>query len=554
MSGFSQSQFLQALGWSTLNSFWQMALLWCGYLAVKYCFKLTANRKYQFAVAAISIGFFWFIATFLAYFNTGYSYNIEVFDSLISSQSFLPAFLTAASVTYLLLFTVPAYRFFKNWQFTQVLRTNGLQKVDVQYKLFVKRISSQIGIRKEVSLYISELIKSPVTIGFIKPIILLPIASINNLTTQQLEAVLLHELSHIKRFDYLVNLLLNIAHTFLYFNPFVKLFLRVAEEERENCCDQMVIQFGYDRVSYASALLTLEKTSAQSHILAICATGKKNLLARIEKIVGMEKKPVLNFNHLAGLVAALLCIFAINSLLITSKENSGKGLAFNNLVNPFYFFDGGDTESSAPEQQIARSPKTVTFKQPLSEATTREDLEVLPPAPPAADQAFINVGLDDVEATLSTDAKEKVKETVETTKKVLATYEWKEIENSIGDGLTKEEKLAAKQEYLREIEKVNWVNLEKNLKAAYDEIDWTKIDSELKNALSVVKLDSIINVYEQTYKELDKAEKEATCSDNNTVTLPFPDESSESVDRKKENLKLCVEALKSLRNSKVIKL
>jgi beta-lactamase regulating signal transducer with metallopeptidase domain len=129
------------------------------------------------------------------------------------------------------------------------------------------------------------MVKSPLTIGYLKPLILLPLASINNLTVQQVEAVLLHELSHIKRFDYLVNILVSIIHTLLYFNPFARLLIRVVQEERENCCDQMVLQFGYDRVGYASALLSLEKTSLQSHSFVLGAAGRRNLLSRIEKIV-----------------------------------------------------------------------------------------------------------------------------------------------------------------------------------------------------------------------------------------------------------------------------
>jgi beta-lactamase regulating signal transducer with metallopeptidase domain len=100
------------------------------------------------------------------------------------------------------------------------------------------------------------------------------VAALSNLSTQQVEAILLHELSHIRRYDYLVNFIVSIISTFLYFNPFVKQLARAIEEERENCCDQLVLQFGYDKVGYAAALLTLEKLSAARHALDLAATAK----------------------------------------------------------------------------------------------------------------------------------------------------------------------------------------------------------------------------------------------------------------------------------------
>src|SRR5205823_1023949 len=158
------------------------------------------------------------------------------------------------------------------------------------------------------------LVSSPVTIGYLKPIILLPVAALNHLSTAQVEAVLLHELSHIRRYDYLINLIVSVIHTLLYFNPFVKAFINTMEAEREACCDELVLQFGYDKVGYASALLHLEKTSRQYQALALAAAGKQNLLTRIEKIVGMEKKKTFKLVQIVPLFLALFCILLFNSV------------------------------------------------------------------------------------------------------------------------------------------------------------------------------------------------------------------------------------------------
>ncbi|HEU0065402.1 MAG TPA: M56 family metallopeptidase, partial [Flavisolibacter sp.] len=291
MALWSQSHFLQSLGWATLNSFWQMALLWSLFLAAKSIFRISSEIRYKLATAAIIGGFGWFVLTFLLfYLDSGIS-GISLFNkSLYQSESLINILLLSASVSYLALLLFPAFRLFRNWRYVQKIKKEGLQKAGLNYRLYVQKIAAQLGIKKKVLLYLSELVTSPITIGYLKPIILLPVAALNNLTIQQAEAILLHELSHIRRYDYLFNFIISIINTILYFNPFVKQFMKVMEEERENCCDQLVLHYGYDKISYASALLTLEKASVSSQVLVLGAAGKKNLLNRIENIIGMEKK------------------------------------------------------------------------------------------------------------------------------------------------------------------------------------------------------------------------------------------------------------------------
>src|SRR5690242_2116683 len=114
MATWSQSHFLQSLGWATLNSFWQMALLWCIYLAIHSVFRVSAHRKYQLAVAAIVAGFLWFVFTFVYYFKSSSVSGIAFFDQTINqSSSLLNIFLISASLAYLALLSFPCYRLFK---------------------------------------------------------------------------------------------------------------------------------------------------------------------------------------------------------------------------------------------------------------------------------------------------------------------------------------------------------------------------------------------------------------------------------------------------------
>jgi len=101
-------------------------------------------------------------------------------------------------------------------------------------------------LRKKVSIYLSWKINCPLTIGFLKPVILIPVAAVNYLTPEQMEAVILHELAHIKRADYFLFLLQSVIDKIFFFNIFSKMLGDIIERERENACDDWVLQFKYN--------------------------------------------------------------------------------------------------------------------------------------------------------------------------------------------------------------------------------------------------------------------------------------------------------------------
>ncbi|MFI5158341.1 MAG: M56 family metallopeptidase, partial [Sphingobacteriales bacterium] len=123
-------------------------------------------------------------------------------------------------------------------------------QTDVSWTNKAQEICKNLKIVKAVSLYFSEHISIPLTIGYLKPIIIFPLSLINNLDSNQVEAILMHELSHIKRHDYLFNILQCIMETILCFNPFVWLISKAIRSEREHCCDDMVIGADYNNFTY----------------------------------------------------------------------------------------------------------------------------------------------------------------------------------------------------------------------------------------------------------------------------------------------------------------
>jgi beta-lactamase regulating signal transducer with metallopeptidase domain len=571
MAEWSQSQFLHALGWATLNSFWQMGLLWILYILFNSIFRLSSSTKYRLSVAAIIIGFGWFCLTFF-FFEKSFITVAPLFQQNISqTATLINICLLSASIAYLVLLIFPSIRLIKNWNYVKHIKKDGLKKAALEYRLFTQKLSARLNINKKVSVFVSDIVSSPLTIGYLKPIILLPVAALSNLTPNQVEAILLHELTHIRRSDYLINLMINVINTVLYFNPFVKLFMRQVDAERENCCDELVLQFGYDNLAYASALLTLEKTSASHPILALGVTGKKNLLTRIEKIIGMEKKKPYSLAQLAPVLAALICIFAFNSVLLIKDTSKGGDISFagSSIMNPYYFIGNGKavrynapSPSVQPERADVGIEMVASTKpevvQPTNHSTKPELVTegINEPAilVPVANNHIIPVAYDEVEGSLTTNQKEQVKTTIDATKKVLTTLQWEKVEASMADAMTSEEKNIAKEQYMKEVEAVNWNNLEKNLKANYDNIQWLNLNIALTNALTTVQLDSLENNYRSILIQLTNTEKELKEGSKNCTITPLPDNSITDIQKAKEQIKKEIEHVNSLRNKKVIRL
>ena len=335
LSALQNSPFLQSLGWAIANSLWQAAALWIAYHIINGAYKnASAKFRNNLGTVLLSSVFVWFCITlFSKYFAVeslpakdaiGF-YEVNNIDkaSLYNWHDIVDKFtgiLPYLSVAYLLLLVFLSLRLINIYRFTHFIKFHGLQKPDTEWKIFTERVARHIGITRKIKLWISHHIDVPATIGFIKPVILIPLASVNKLSPDQLEAIILHELSHIKRNDYLINLFVSLIETILFFNPFVVLLARIIKRERENCCDDFVIQYQYDRYDYASALLSLEQSRNIDLRLAIGATsGKKQLMLRIKRI--MEINSNTNFNYGQKLLALLLITGVFCSVAWLSPEN-----------------------------------------------------------------------------------------------------------------------------------------------------------------------------------------------------------------------------------------
>lgn len=291
----TQSALLRALGWSLFNSLWQMSLLWAFYHLFLQIFKqLPARARHGLALLLLTAGFCWSVSTFInASYSDGRSFGGRGFfpDTLSRLAIVAGEILPWCSSLYLLILAGLLVRYCGRYIRSRRIVREGLSPLSPELDAFVAAAAGQQGIRVKVNAYLSSLVQVPVTLGFLKPVILLPVAMIAQLTTTQVEAILVHELAHIRRKDYLLNLLISVMELLYFFNPFTRMLIAQLKKEREHCCDDAVLEFRYDPHGYVSALLSLAQQQQQASLAlaAVGGGGEQLLLQRARKILQQKR-------------------------------------------------------------------------------------------------------------------------------------------------------------------------------------------------------------------------------------------------------------------------
>ena len=145
------------------------------------------------------------------------------------------------------------------------------------------RLKQQLGLRVKVVFLSSYQTTVPLTFGWLKPVVLIPASLLTQLAPEQIEMIVLHELAHIRRHDYLWSLSQSVAEVVLFYHPAYWYIARVLEREREFACDQLTVDIIQQPRAYARTLLSIAATKTTSYGLA--ATGRRDLSARIKRIV-----------------------------------------------------------------------------------------------------------------------------------------------------------------------------------------------------------------------------------------------------------------------------
>ncbi|MDB5125241.1 MAG: blaR1 2 [Mucilaginibacter sp.] len=313
----------QVLGITIIHSLWQALLIYFALrMALMFSAQLSASKKYWLAVTGLLAVTGWFVYTLV---NEVQIYNwLAVAPSKLSAMPLMlelprgirqfndqsiryyysiEEYLPYISIVYLAGLLFNSGRLILGRRRINIIKQT--MSIDIPLQRKINQFAETLNIDVTVKVGLSKMVDVPCMVGYIKPIILLPFTLSTYLAAEEIEAILLHELAHIKRNDYIMNLLQQVISTLLFFNPCVQLINKIINEERENCCDDLVVRSTPNPIIYAKALLKLEETRENNMRMALAATGKKYyLLNRIQRIM-KTKKPT------SGIRPALLAMLIL---------------------------------------------------------------------------------------------------------------------------------------------------------------------------------------------------------------------------------------------------
>ena len=360
---FVNQEFVESIGWTLIHSTWQILfialLLVCSLRIVQ---NVSANLRYLFCVSALFLAIALPVTTFISFLansnfksemtlaeinanpinqtNKEVAYQNEIlndkdksgkitaisennsqrtFENLRTQATklftnFLPIFVWLWLVGVLLF----AFRFCGGiWQ-THKIKTRETSQVSKDWQKKFDDLCERIRIRQTVQCLQSEIVKTPMVMGWLKPFVIVPSSVLLGLNPRELETILAHELIHIRRHDYFVNSLQSFVEIILFFHPLTWWISAQVRREREMACDDEVLKiFASEPLLYANALVNLEDFRAQTNNLTpfnILAANGGNLMLRIQRII---KKNTEMRNAKESFWSASLAFLLISVILIT---------------------------------------------------------------------------------------------------------------------------------------------------------------------------------------------------------------------------------------------
>lgn len=333
--------FNNAIGWSILHSLWQAAAIYIILLGIYLIFyKMSSHHKYILGFTAQLLVFLCFAFTINKYlqFSALQSKTLLIpeqeqlilyLEYLQNSSWSISQFLPYIAGLYTIGLLVQVFLCIQSFRQLNRIRKSSTTAVPLLWEEKLKSIVSRYKIAN-IKLLVSEYVTSPITIGFVKPLIIIPTAYINKISLQDAEAILLHEVAHIKRYDYLFNIVLISIETILFFNPFVWLISRHIKIEREQSCDDFVTDSHISPLDYSRTLLQIE-VLRQGYIgnsaMALTGNNKYDLFTRIKRINNkvMETKYTA-FKHQTIAVLCALLAFLFVAWVNPNQEPINEGI------------------------------------------------------------------------------------------------------------------------------------------------------------------------------------------------------------------------------------
>lgn len=393
-------QFIQAFSWMLIHSLWQGLLL---AVVAAILMQVSKNASARLRYTILFTLFSLFVAgsgvTFIYELNGATRTMVPLAGAIGHNASQLlnwnaagiRSFADACTMyisthalwlvlVWMICFAFRSFRIMQGLLYLQKARNEYTCKVaDWQERITV--FCNRLQINSRVRLLESAFVKVPMVIGYLKPVILMPAGLLTGLPAEQVEAVLLHELAHIRRRDYLVNMLQNFCEAVFFFNPGMLWISSLLRDEREHCCDDIALEQTGNKGQFIQALISFKEHALYAHNAAVAFPGKKHqLLNRVSRIIDNKNKS-LERGEKVFVMAGILFLSAVlltagmaqlSSMETEIMEEKPAIAVFNTRAF------GAGMQLSEPVETDAAIQKTLVKKQvkllvPVAEPTVISD-------------------------------------------------------------------------------------------------------------------------------------------------------------------------------------
>ena len=332
---------IDAFGWMIIHSVWQGALVALLLsIALLMLNKRSARIRYIASVGALLFFAAIAIRTFAEYYQAPESTKDNITQQQVTAEKIAKPTITDANVEeieqagfiasiseefknyfktnlplivtlYLLGVLFLTLKLTGGFLYSQRIKKYRTQKADSKFIKIVSDFSERLQIKQKVKLVESAFVKVPVTLGYLKPVILFPIGTLTGLSWEQVETIIAHELAHIKRADYIINLFQSMLEVVFFYHPAIWWISSIIREERENVCDDLALEVSNQPAELARALVFISQFDNGTTSFAMSAIGNKNkLLRRIKRMMGENKQKTFR----GRAYAASLMLLAVMSL------------------------------------------------------------------------------------------------------------------------------------------------------------------------------------------------------------------------------------------------
>ncbi len=398
---------VHAFGWTLIHSIWQILIIGLVLRILLSLFKnISANSKYKLSALSLLLILAISIITFFNYSNSEVPHNYDenysittAFNELETNESdqsniqtsiVQPVFIKistsiSSNINIIVgLWLVGLFGFYVrlagSFWYIYRLKTKNLIPLSNEWNSLLNKLKQKLQLKKVIGIAESTAIQIPIVIGHLKPLILFPIGMLSALPYNQVEAIILHELAHIKRNDYIINLIKSFIEIIFFYHPVLWWISSRIDDEREHCCDDLTIQSCNEASSLQHALLNLQELNRKpTYIAAALFKNNHQLLKRIKRMKttnlpngSLRQNNQGKLSNLAGMYILLSGIIILTTFSAFSPNSTDLPIEYQSIEKP----ESAHLFIKPSDDKLSEEPQTnLILSIPAPDSTKKEKME-----------------------------------------------------------------------------------------------------------------------------------------------------------------------------------